>query len=827
MLNNRGVILVVFPFLLLGLLGVGALAIDMGSLGQMQNVVTRAADAGTVAALKHRAQVGWSVTNSEPERSNALTQSNSSKPSSGFSRPLIMAEAFNATRFNLITAGILSPSEGASIGAGSMREIDGWYVQRSVFDLATNPGRGRVHIIVQYRSQQDESISVIVIVDANYLLANAIFEGLGRRTFISNAPPEVAEYFSTVTTDRWRVDAPAGKIPYFATGELKPIDVELMLDASNSMSCPLTGGCECAKTTAGCPRTTKSIGGVDGNYFFREGELRDAALTFTRLFNPYRDRIGLHSFKTTAITLKGLQDPNCAAQTPGVPRTNGLLFCPGRFTSIFQSHNALNPSGGTNVIDALQHAWTDYNDAPQVPAPLGPERHVFWVLFSDGAPTAGRFSYADPRRKLQTATGQVALESCPASAELGVVSANGNLEPCLSPNPTNSDFYDYYHYAIEWPSAATGASTTAARSNKVFSGPSVLVRAGTYDIETSNDSRTCQDEAELSSDQLKCYTAIKKDSCGGRAHCGVWQATTTAERSACSLFSLGVWANLHIQPHKFDQYEECLLSLAANRQVLGTEDHNEGYWLPYGYSFADPRADGIYRLQSGAVPWCSQLARVANFKTTGANSLGNANKEALGNCLNDLSYSVPPGSMDGVFAKGVLPTTLNWKREYYHGAITWADTIRGLATKNRHSAVYTIGLGQPISGCKVTTSSGSNSVVVDPKDPYQCIEEKGENKSRDFYHNFARKDVFLSRVARDLEMLNNGHVAMPGFSFAGNPECEEGHPGGAQSCERNTKWSHPDSTKDGRYVFTANPQFLRNRFAFVGRNILLRVLDGQ
>ena len=181
-----------------------------------------------------------------------------------------------------------------------------------------------------------------------------------------------------------------------ATSARRVANIVLMLDFSDSMACPATGSCICQtpSRTGPCASPTK----LDG--------LLDGVKQFLQNFDIVNDRIVIVPFNITsqAYTLPGLAS-NLGMSGSNIDQViDGLKTNPG-------------VSSNTNICDAMMRAH-------QAIDTLAPNQETAYVLFSDGAPTAGRFLFANPTALLPVW------------------------------NPDNFGDYDYTHYSIEWTDAS-------------------------------------------------------------------------------------------------------------------------------------------------------------------------------------------------------------------------------------------------------------------------------------------------------------------------------------------------------------------------------------
>lgn len=169
-----------------------------------------------------------------------------------------------------------------------------------------------------------------------------------------------------------------------AEAELAPANISLVIDISGSMDCPDSSTdpeCTC-RLDDSCTGTLKidqlktAIAGTGG---------------FLDHFNPNndgintRDRINIVPFNMAASLARSVRT------TPGGSTVrNGFEAVSGGATGLAEVAaiiNGLNPSSATNLADGLLTAFDDYSVV------AGEE--VFYVVFSDGAPTATTAVLAD------------------------------------------------------------------------------------------------------------------------------------------------------------------------------------------------------------------------------------------------------------------------------------------------------------------------------------------------------------------------------------------------------------------------------------------------
>ncbi|MFN8391932.1 MAG: VWA domain-containing protein [Bdellovibrionota bacterium] len=189
-------------------------------------------------------------------------------------------------------------------------------------------------------------------------------------------------------------------------------DIVLVLDVSGSLRCPVSGPCTCLDPNSGAACSE------DASRYHR---LIDAVKDFLRMFDLEKDRIYISVYNLAARGYSlselrrylGLQGPANAEQIEQI----GEYF-----------KQNLQPGSATNVCDGLMTGLEQIGSAS--PPPQNPT----YVLFSDGAPTAGRFLFADDAVK-PTKLDQSNLGAGNYDYDLYTVAWNrkGNIPPGESP----------------------------------------------------------------------------------------------------------------------------------------------------------------------------------------------------------------------------------------------------------------------------------------------------------------------------------------------------------------------------------------------------------
>lgn len=170
--------------------------------------------------------------------------------------------------------------------------------------------------------------------------------------------------------------------------ELRPANVGLVLDTSGSMACPRDGSDCSACQHALPPNDCNTVFGPSNNQVIVA--LKEAVRGFTSFFNPNRDRINIVPFNIVA-------DPSYFSVRTAAGAAVPFGESQARLDAFFDKIDSLVPRSSTNMCDGLLTSFQDF--AAANPPVLGNE-NSFFLLFTDGAPNAGRFSFSNRRPSL-------------------------------------------------------------------------------------------------------------------------------------------------------------------------------------------------------------------------------------------------------------------------------------------------------------------------------------------------------------------------------------------------------------------------------------------
>ncbi len=237
-----------------------------------------------------------------------------------------------------------------------------------------------------------------------------------------------------------------------ATAELQPANIGLAIDTSGSMNCPATeagsAGCECL-TKDGCA----SIPVSDRKLAY----LKEAVKAFIAFFNPNRDRVVLGPFNTVGKVAFSVKDGSRKALPFGFAGVHERATDKARINAFYDEIDHLDAAGNTNICDGISRAFSDLKTTePNITE----ESPTFLVLFSDGAPSAGRFHFTSYSNSLQTQRASnpaMAGDWWIGTTEWVNAEAGGSVRRWLGPSPLVQIEDIPYGYAAGTPPA--GADT--------------------------------------------------------------------------------------------------------------------------------------------------------------------------------------------------------------------------------------------------------------------------------------------------------------------------------------------------------------------------------
>lgn len=323
--NEAGAYLVMYTVVLAFLLAMGGFAVDSARLFRANRALQKAVDAGALAGIAYRVQVGQAVSPDEMRNVACDTlvfnvQNDNIWPENDTTAPVVLrASCMSKTQVSN------DPD-----GAGPLPSV--------------NNGRLRLSV------EADLAVPF-------YFMDIIPWGVFGTDTFGD---------FQTTTRA--------------ATVKLNPAAVSLVLDFSGSMACTdAPDGCSCLlPSTPPCPVENLSNPTAPPTFPFPKSEaLKRAAFLFVNQFTENYDYISVVPYNISSFV----------AAEGDTPFTRGNFSAGGGgvLGPIFDATSSSN----TNHSDALTTALGELAGAPI------PVRNQAVVFFTDGTPTAGRFSFVN------------------------------------------------------------------------------------------------------------------------------------------------------------------------------------------------------------------------------------------------------------------------------------------------------------------------------------------------------------------------------------------------------------------------------------------------
>lgn len=381
--GEGGSIIILSLFLIMSLLAVIALSIDSGNLYRARISMQKAADAAALSTVAWVVREGTEAINTAAGVTPTMSPADKQARLDTYLQPYAQRIALA----NMATSNMPDISA-TTIPAAQRRPVtvDGNYVPWNV-------AGGPVNDVFRY--------DVTLTRRVDYLLMDLLPVWAGGNT------KDVTVTSSVIRKVVWTV---------------------VLLDISRSMACPAIGACTCTSLarTGPCPATGSKFNTLMGG-------LR----AFLETFDLERDQIILVPFniKAEAVTVaEAVEQARDIMSNPSLPASSDTIV---NFVE-----NVYRPSGMTNLCDGLVSGYTKLRSLLDSVAIPGNE-HIEWVVFSDGAPTAGRYLFDD-------------------------LKAGGNM-----PAWRMGSDRDYIFHNVEW----------VDDDNSSIVGPSLLTQHGAYPIQ--------------------------------------------------------------------------------------------------------------------------------------------------------------------------------------------------------------------------------------------------------------------------------------------------------------------------------------------------------
>jgi hypothetical protein len=359
--RERGAIMTLTIFMIVAVFAVGALALDSAYLYRTRLSMQKAADAAALAAVRKRAELGYPLT-------TIVYPATAANPPQ--TEASMRDAALSAAQLNLSLDGRNAALQNANTPCAM-----GTVCMTFGYTMFSDTGQ----------LDSDDVVHIDMITPVRPLLMHLVpFEMFGLSKAANFVVVRVA-----------------------ASGRPQKINISLLLDTSASMKCPSgSEDCSCRQTQEGCTGRLK----ID--------DLRDSVGTFIHRYNSNRDRISMFAFNSIA---KSLLDYRPAGG-----------FSTADITTAIQQLNGLQVAGDTNLCDAFIQDYTGrkaVSDALTVQGLAAatmndPSEINETILFSDGAPTAGRYCFTPFAADCQI---DRSLDDCQFSVKL--------LTPTTFPNP--------------------------------------------------------------------------------------------------------------------------------------------------------------------------------------------------------------------------------------------------------------------------------------------------------------------------------------------------------------------------------------------------------
>ena len=397
-LTEKGSVIIMSTFIIVAILALAGLAIDAGNLFRAQIVMQNAADAASLATVNYVSLNGrlnlerrWGITGANPSETPPVFEV----------RQALLNEKLRPKAEKLVMANMMMggfpnrQSRPITLVAPTGLELKQ--------DISTN---GPAY---HYTAAVTRSI--------DYLLMHL-------------TPFGGSESFRTISA--------------VATAQRSSLNISLVLDVSDSMNCPRDSTQPCTCLIPGADEVSTTCPGPGDR---RIDDLYNATAEFLKLFELHRDDIHLVPFN---ISAKG-QSIQSHPGLIGLGEQYGLdlasITAAQVDAFVAQLKQDAHPTSATNLCDGLTQAWAMRNE-------LNPDQPSSYIVFTDGAPTAGRFLFSD------------------SAANSGLATWDSGYLPQISTATPHFDNglgnYDYMSYTVQW----------LAQDSTFRAGPSLLVESG-------------------------------------------------------------------------------------------------------------------------------------------------------------------------------------------------------------------------------------------------------------------------------------------------------------------------------------------------------------
>jgi hypothetical protein len=381
--KQSGYVLVLSVILLGLFLSLAAAAIDMGNLYVWQLRLDKAVRAGALAGLGYRSMNGWqTIYGGEPDYSSTpRTATNSQNiatllnvADTAVKDNFKMSFPSSLTNWSAVTNTVETNLKPCNSGSCRAEQLS------TVAPAAYDPKADTIELTYQYE-------------------VPTFFAGRLRGTFGSFPMCNSSQGTGCVITSK-------------QSAQLDYANILMLLDVSGSMNTVVPG------------ETNRYI-----------DKLITSAQQFSKLFNPFRDRISVIPFNLGAQVAFSF----ASQQSSTTPGTYSFGATQNLWTNFKSTIASLTPQSNTNPCDALIYAMSELNTFASLRSVQPSEMKPFVVFFSDGAPNAFRGSFSN------------------------------TITTSLSANGVQSNTNNWYHYALEW----------VVNSSTRYQGPSPLIHAQT------------------------------------------------------------------------------------------------------------------------------------------------------------------------------------------------------------------------------------------------------------------------------------------------------------------------------------------------------------
>ena len=597
---------------------------------------------------------------------------------------------------------------------------------------------------------------------------------------------------------------------FLSEAQLAPVAVILLLDVSGSMNEPVNPNDTSCIPDPTIPTCRKKI-----------DNLREAVRAFTRMLNPNRDRLAIVKYATRAETIWSLNWPiNNATQINTTARNfpcgswilRGNPYC--TLNNVLAGLNS-SPAANTNIADAFLEGTRELNFTLPNLRTAGIE-NVAYVLFTDGAPTAGTFSFQNIKDNSVLTTNQQQVYNLLAfNTSLSYLDHSDNKYKSIN-LPSTPVIFDWRATILKYNGNAISPHNLYYSWKFGRTNPYGL--AAFYQKPWRAEYKYPDASPDIGFGYYKEFDDIKEKQ-GYVSFCNANCEFVSNPYERVSSSELIEQACFPVRRSADDPLYKDMITSADSPNYDGNRGTSPDCNMRRG---SMPNNSGQVFIESIAdasnIPSMTQTVLnngysgvLDSFKMCAPSCLRQGQAVSFGNNqvfegtynLNS-SRVLSVDTSDDVFDITANPDA--FQRIYYWNAILWADYVRSLSVDQvvRSARVYSIGLGMPAANLASQQNLYGDSPANDSE----------------------RKDAFLYRLSNDRTAPFFGNILTSENTFTYHSNDQNFTQDMNQFCRYGeTDYEFDRFNICGEYRPVSNPNEIIGAFASIGRAIALKLIN--